>query len=89
MERIGEGPHKSLYIICKGSVLCKELFEKGSNGSPMQLVTFVENNGTIRYDMDYYLVEIVWDSDDFASFSKETDLVYIIVKALQLRPTEK
>ncbi len=66
-----------------------ELFEKGSNGNPMQLVTFVENNGTIRYDMDYYLVEIVWDSDDFASFSKETDLVYIIVKALQLRPTEK
>ena len=66
-----------------------ELFEKGSNGSAMQLLSIVEDNGDVIYDMDYYLIEIVWDSDDFSAYSKETDLVYIIVKALQPRPTEK
>ena len=66
-----------------------ELFEKGSNGSAMQLLSVVEDNGDVIYDMDYYLIEIVWDSDDFSAYSKETDLVYIIVKALQPRPTEK
>ena len=66
-----------------------ELFEKGIDGKPMQLTTFIEDGGNIDYDMDYYLIEIVWNSDEFEAYSKETDLVYIIVKALQPRPTEK
>lgn len=36
------------------------------------------------------MIEIKWkDGMDFNEYTKETDLVYVIVKALQPRPTEK
>lgn len=67
-----------------------ELFEKDSNDGELHLVSKVEADGTVTYAMDYYLIEIKWkDGMDFNEYTKETDLVYVIVKALQPRPTEK
>lgn len=66
------------------------MYEKDSNGDDMHLVSTVDDSGNVTYDMNYYMIEIKWkDGMDFNEYSKETDLVYVIVKALQPRPTEK
>ena len=42
------------------------------------------------YEYDYYLIEMTWqDIRDFNAYTKETDLVYVMVNAKQPRPTEK
>ena len=53
-------------------------------------------NGTVEYDKDYYLIEMKWKDKDengntvrFENYTKETDLIYIIVKAMQPKPVEK
>lgn len=53
-------------------------------------------NGTVEYDKDYYLIEMKWKEKDengntvqFENYTKETDLIYIIVKAMQPKPVEK
>ena len=50
----------------------------------------------IRENKDYYLIEIKWkekdgngDSLQFDDYRKETDLVYVIVKAMQPEPKEE
>ena len=55
----------------------------------------VDNNNQVEYDKDYYLIEIKWkekdgngDSLQFDDYRKETDLVYVIVKAMQPEPEE-
>lgn len=46
------------------------------------------NDETKQYN--YYLIEISWqDGIDFSSYTKETDLVYLIAKAGVPRPVEK
>lgn len=66
-----------------------ELFEKDGSDD-LHLVSSVDTEGNVTYSMDYYMIEIKWeDGINFNDYVKETDLVYIIVKALQPRPSEK
>lgn len=40
-----------------------------------------------EYEYDYYLIEISWqDGVNFSEFTKETDLIYIVVNAKQPKP---
>ena len=59
-------------------------FEKDSNGNLLHL----SSPTGIGYERDYYFLEISWNSDltNISPYLKETDLVYIVVKALQPKP---
>lgn len=63
----------------------------GADGNePLTLTTSLVSDGTVVYDKDFYLIEISWkDGIDFSKYTKETDLVNVIVRALQPKPSEK
>lgn len=53
-----------------------------------QLNTKLEN-GKVSYDLNYYLIELSWqDGIQFDNYLKETDLMYVIVNAMQPEPKE-
>lgn len=57
------------------------MYQKDGNGKDLSLK--YEN----AYEYDYYLIEISWqDGINFSEYTKETDLVYIIVNAKQPKP---
>ena len=61
-------------------------FEKDSNGELLHL----SSPTGIGYERDYYFLEISWNTDltDISPYLKETDLIYIVVKALQPKPVK-
>lgn len=65
------------------------LYQNDSHGEELQLeYKYNGNTGTFEYEFDYYLVEIEWQSNiTFSDYSKETDLVYVVVNAKQVEPT--
>lgn len=65
------------------------LYQHDTAGDAMQLeYTYDEADGSFHYEYDYYLVEIEWKPGiTFADYSKETDLVYVVVNAKQVMPT--
>lgn len=67
-----------------------DIYDKGSDGKTnLNLVTKVNTNGIVAFDLDYYLIELEWEEGiAFSDYLKETDLVYVIVKAMQLEPEE-
>lgn len=66
-----------------------DVYDKTSNAS-FDLTTNVDETGKVNFDLDYYLIEINWQSGiSFSDYLKETDLVYVMVKALQLEPIEE
>lgn len=62
----------------------------GAGGNErLTLTTSLDDSGAVVYDKDFYLIEISWkDNIDFSNYTKETDLVEVIVKALQPEPSE-
>ncbi len=61
--------------------------DSGKSKTALSLKTVVDNNGTTSYEMDYYLIEMEWkDGIEFSNFIKETDLIYVIVDAVQPEP---
>lgn len=67
-----------------------DVYALDANGKFMQLKTSYNGSESI-YEYDYYLVEINWKDGvrNFGKYLKETDLVYVIVKAVQPKPEEK
>lgn len=66
-----------------------DVYDKNQDDTLFQLDTTIGENGTVNFDLDYYMIEINWqDGIDFSDYLKETDLVYVIVKAMQLEPEE-
>ena len=64
-----------------------DVYDKTS-GASFDLTTVV-NGAEVEFDLDYYMIEIEWQEDiTFSDFLKETDLVYVNVKALQMEPKE-
>lgn len=64
-----------------------DIYKKDAGGNLLQLKTTL--NGTqSEFEYDYYLIEITWKPEikTFSQYLKETDLVYVIVKAVQPRP---
>lgn len=67
-----------------------DLYSVGTDGTTkLQLNTTLSGN-QVHFDLNYFLIEIDWkDGISFEDYKKETDLVYVIVKALQLKPEEQ
>lgn len=68
-----------------------DIYSQDAAGSLLQLKTTVSGNQPV-YEYDYYLIEITWKDNvnvTFSEYVKETDLVYVIVKAMQPRPEER
>ena len=65
-----------------------QLYSDGYEGNNMRLKYEKTEEGEGVYKYDYYLIEIKWDDDidDFDSYKKETDMVYVVVNAKQPRP---
>lgn len=62
-----------------------ELYKQDSNGNPLHLTY---KNDT--YEFDYYMIEISWkDNIKFADYTKETDLLYVVVNAKQPEPIKQ
>ncbi len=60
-----------------------------ANGQKVFYLTSDENQE--GYDSQYFLMEIDWDSsaqNNFELYEKETDMIYVVVKALQPEPTK-
>lgn len=72
-------------------------YKKDSANQELSLNTRIDSaSGTVEYDKDYYLIEMSWKQTDaggnpirFEDYTKETDLIYIIVKAMQPEPVER
>lgn len=69
-------------VINKGKY---ELYKEDSSGNPLHLTY---KNDT--YEFDYYMIEISWkDNIKFADYTKETDLLYVVVNAKQPEPIKQ
>ncbi len=61
--------------------------DSAATQSNLRLETKIESDGNTSYELDYYLIEMKWKDDiEFQNFIKETDLVYVIVDAVQPKP---
>ncbi len=70
-------------VFNKGKYL---LYQYDSNGVQMGL-EYKDNGTDKKYEFDYYLVEISWEKNvNFSEYTKETDLLYVIVNAKQPKP---
>lgn len=67
-----------------------DIYDKTENTEEfLNLTTTVNDEGNITFDWDYYMIEIKWNDEiKFSDYLKETDLVYVIVNAMQLEPKE-
>lgn len=73
-------------IINRGNYL---FYDKDSRGDNFHLES---QQPDIDYVPDYYLMEIEWDETGaalFQQYEKETDMIYVLVKALQPEPKKK
>lgn len=65
-----------------------QIYDKDAEGTDLSLTAKV-NQGNVDFDLDYYMIELKWQEGiQFSDYLKETDLVYIIVNAMQLEPEE-
>ncbi len=63
------------------------LYQYDSQNVAMGLEYKYDDDGNAQYEFDYYLVEISWQADvTFNDYTKETDLVYVVVNAKQPEP---
>lgn len=70
-------------VFNKGKYL---LYQYDSNSVQMGL-EYKDNGTDKKYEFDYYLVEISWEKNvNFSEYTKETDLLYVIVNAKQPKP---
>lgn len=71
-----------------------DVYPNDGDNQQLHLKTvFNGTSGSTSFPKHYYLIEIEWDdlkkTGTFSSYLKETDLVYVMVRAMQPRPEEK
>lgn len=66
-----------------------QLYDTDAGNQKLSLSAQVDTaTNTVVYDRDYYLIEISWkDNVNFYDYTKETDLVNVVVKAEQPKPS--
>lgn len=65
-----------------------DVYDKNGDAD-FQLTTTVGEDGKVSFDLNYYLIELSWkDGISFPDYLKETDLMYVMVNAMQLEPQE-
>ncbi len=71
-------------VINKGKYL---LYQYDGQSEPKQMGLEYKDN---TYEFDYYLIEITWkDGVMFSDYTKETDLIYVVVNAKQPEPKKQ
>lgn len=64
-------------------------YKKGADGTELTLQANVDANGDPTFDSQFFLIEIDWKDGadtEFEKYEKETDMIYLLVEALQPRP---
>lgn len=65
-----------------------DVYDKNGEAD-FQLTTTVGEDGKVSFDLNYYLIELSWrEGISFPDYLKETDLMYVMVNAMQLEPQE-
>lgn len=67
-------------------------YTKTSNSQALRLEAGVNPDGTPTFDSQYFLLEIDWRdgaATQFEKYEKETDMIYLLVEALQPKPQKK
>lgn len=85
-ERLNQvfGSEDTSAVVNKGNYL---LYQEDGQSSPEPLGLEYKNE---EYEFDYYLIEISWkDGITFNDYTKETDLLYVVVNAKQPLPKEQ
>jgi len=63
------------------------LYQEDGQAKPEPLGLEYKNE---EYEFDYYLIEVTWkDGITFNDYTKETDLLYVVVNAKQPLPKEQ
>lgn len=84
-EMYGEGVSSTDDIV---NYVQYDLYLQDSESNSLHLET-IQSGLVTSYEMDYYLIEMAWeDGIEFQDFIKETDLIYVNVKAVQPKPEE-
>lgn len=69
-----------------------DVYDTDTRGTALSLATGPDGSGGVQYELDYYYVEFLWKETEsgfnFDDYLKETDLVYVVVKALQPKPVK-
>ena len=64
-------------------------YSETSNSQALRLEAGVNLDGTPTFDSQYFLLEIDWSDGaaaEFEKYEKETDMIYLLVEALQPKP---
>lgn len=67
-------------------------YTTGVAGDHLKLKANVDANGNPTFDSQFFLIEIDWAdgaADEFEKYEKETDMIYLLVEALQPEPQKK
>ena len=84
-EMYGEGATPETVV----NYIRYDVYEQDAAAAALSLSTRSGDEIT-DYDLDYYMIELKWqDGIVFDNYLKETDLVYVIVTALQPEPEER
>ncbi len=67
-------------------------YTTGVAGDNLKLKANVDANGNPTFDSQFFLIEIEWAdgaAENFEKYEKETDMIYLLVEALQPEPEKK
>ena len=66
-----------------------ETYSNGKDGNKLHLSTGIDSNGTETYMSRFFRLEIGCDADSFDKYRKETDVIYLLVRAEQPKPVKQ
>ena len=67
-------------------------YTTGVAGDKLKLKANLDANGNPTFDSQFFLIEIDWEDGadaEFEKYEKETDMIYLLVEALQPEPQKK
>lgn len=73
-------------IVNKGKYVT---YLKGKDGKQLHLETGKDAAGKETYMSRYFRLEVICDAKSFDKYRKETDMIYLLVKAEQPKPTKR
>lgn len=73
-------------IVNKGKYVT---YLKGKDGKQLHLETGKDGDGKETYMSRYFRLEVTCTADTFDQYRKETDMIYLLVKAEQPKPTKR
>lgn len=72
------------------NVGCYMSYKKDMTGNTLKLKAGEDESGQPTFDSQFFMIEITWQSDvNFENYEKETDMIYLLVEALQPEPQKK